>query len=88
MRAVKPKGKVGVYNKKSGKDLGEIKMVGFREVESVEMDLQMEDSLFNEFVEIGRKDATPEDFFSVAFKKMLAETIEDLERKKRKNNGK
>lgn len=85
---MKAKGKAQIYNKKTGKDIGQIKVLDVREVECVDIDLQMEDDVFNEFVYFGKKDATKHDFFSIAFKKMLEETIQDLNKKKRKNNDK
>jgi len=85
---MKSKGKAQVYNKDTGKSLGQIKLLEMRETETVELDLQMEDELFNQFVGFGKRDATPEDFFSIAFRKMLAETISDLHRKKRHKNVK
>jgi hypothetical protein len=55
-----------------------------RESDTVEIDLQMEDDVYDQFVYFGKRDATKDDFFSIAFKKMLAETIQDLEKKKKK----
>lgn len=85
---MKAKGKAQIYNKRTGKDIGQIKVLDVRESDTVEIDLQMEDDVFNKFVYFGKKDATADDFFSIAFKKMLAEAIQDLNKKKRKNNGK
>jgi hypothetical protein len=85
---MKSKGKAQIYNKRTGKDIGQIKVLDVREGDTVEIDLQMEDDVFNQFVYFGKKDATPDDFFSIAFKKMLAETIQDLNKKERRNNGK
>jgi hypothetical protein len=84
---MKAKGKAQIYNKRTGKDIGQIKVLDVREADTVEIDLQMEDNVYNEFVYFGRKDATRDDFFSIAFKKMLAETIQDLNKnKKRRRN--
>jgi len=84
---MKAKSKVTIYNKRTGKDIGQIKVLDVREADTVEIDLQMEDNVYNEFVYFGRKDATRDDFFSIAFKKMLAETIQDLNKnKKRRRN--
>lgn len=84
---MKAKGKAQIYNKRTGKDIGRIKVLDVREADTVEIDLQMEDDVYNEFVYFGRKDATRDDFFSIAFKKMLAETIQDLNKnKKRRRN--
>jgi len=84
---MKAKGKAQIYNKRTGKDIGQIKVLDVREADTVEIDLQMEDNVYNEFVYFGRKDATRDDFFSIAFKKMLAETIQDLNKnKKRRHN--
>jgi hypothetical protein len=84
---MKAKGKARIYNKRTGKDIGQIKVLDVREADTVEIDLQMEDNVYNEFVYFGRKDATRDDFFSIAFKKMLAETIQDLNKnKKRRRN--
>jgi len=85
---MKAKGKAQIYNKRTGKDIGQIKVLDVRETDTVEIDLQMEDDVYNEFVCFGRKYVTRDDFFSIAFKKMLAETLEDLDRKKRSKNGK
>ena len=84
---MKAKGKAQIYNKRTGKDIGQIKVLDVREADTVEIELQMEDDVYNEFVYFGRKDATRDDFFSIAFKKMLAETIQDLNKnKKRRRN--
>jgi len=84
---MKAKGKARIYNKRTGKDIGQIKVLDVREADTVEIDLQMEDNVYNEFVYFGKKDATKDDFFSIAFKKMLAETIQDLDKnKKRRRN--
>jgi hypothetical protein len=80
---MKAKSKVTIYNRKTGKDVGQIKVLDVREGDTVEIDLQMEDDVFNQFVHFGKKDATADDFFSIAFKKMLAETIQDLKKKKK-----
>ena len=84
---MKVKGKAQIYNKRTGKDIGQIKVLDIREASNVEIDLQMEDDVFDQFVYFGKKDATKDDFFSIAFKKMLAETIQDLEKKKKKKQG-
>lgn len=81
---MKVKGKSQIYNKRTGKDIGQIKVLDIREVSNVDIDLQMEDDVYDQFVSFGKKDATKEDFFSIAFKKMLAETIKDLEKNKKK----
>jgi hypothetical protein len=47
----------------------------------------MEDDVYDQFVYFGKKDATKDDFFSIAFKKMLAETIQDLEKKKKRRHN-
>jgi hypothetical protein len=84
---MKAKGKAQIYNKKTGKDIGQIKVLDVRESDTVEIDLQMEDDVYDQFVYFGKKDATKDDFFSIAFKKMLAETIQDLNKnKKRRRN--
>ena len=81
---MKAKGKAQIYNKRTGRDIGQIKVLDVRETDTVEIDLQMEDDVYDQFVYFGKKDATKDDFFSIAFKKMLAETIQDLEKKKKK----
>jgi hypothetical protein len=84
---MKAKGKAQIYNKRTGKDIGQIKVLDVREADTVEIDLQMEDDVYDQFVYFGKKDATKDDFFSIAFKKMLAETIQDLNKnKKRRHN--
>jgi hypothetical protein len=80
---MKAKSKVTIYNRKTGKDVGQIKVLDVRESDTVEIDLQMEDDVYDQFVYFGKKDATKDDFFSIAFKKMLAETIQDLKKKKK-----
>ena len=80
---MKAKSKVTIYNRKTGKDIGQIKVLDVRETDTVEIDLQMEDDVYDQFVSFGKKDATKDDFFSIAFKKMLAETIQDLKKKKK-----
>lgn len=82
---LKPQGKAEVYSKKTGKALGQIQVVGLREIESVEIDLQMDDKVFDEIASMGREIVTRDDFFSVAFKKILQETIQAFEKKEKKN---
>jgi hypothetical protein len=84
---MKAKGKAQIYNKRTGKDIGQIKVLDVRESDTVEIDLQMEDDVYDQFVYFGKKDATKDDFFSIAFKKMLAETIQDLEKKKKRRHN-
>jgi hypothetical protein len=84
---MKAKGKAQIYNKRTGKDIGQIRVLDVRESDTVEIDLQMEDDVYDQFVYFGKKDATKDDFFSIAFKKMLEETIQDLNKnKKRRRN--
>ena len=84
---MKVKGKAQISNKRPGKDIGQIKVLDIREVSNVEIDLKMEDDVYDQFVSFGKKDATKDDFFSIAFKKMLAETIQDLEKKKKRRHN-
>ena len=84
---MKAKGKAQIYNKRTGEDIGQIKVLDVRESDTVEIDLQMEDDVYDQFVYFGKKDATKDDFFSIAFKKMLAETIQDLEKKKKRRHN-
>jgi hypothetical protein len=84
---MKAKGKAQIYNKRTGKDIGQIRVLDVRESDTVEIDLQMEDDVYDQFVYFGKKDATKDDFFSIAFKKMLEEAIQDLNKnKKRRRN--
>ena len=82
---IKPKGKAEIYSKKTGKALGQIQVLDLRETESVEIDLQMDDKVFHEIAAMGREIVTKDDFFSVAFKKILQETIQAFEKKEKKN---
>lgn len=82
---IKPKGKAEIYSKRTGKALGQIQVLDLRETESVEIDLQMDDKVFHEIASIGKQDASADDFFSIAFKKLLGETIQALEKKGKKN---
>jgi len=82
---LKPKGKAEIYKKETGKALGQIQVLDLRETESIEIDLQMDDKVFDEIASMGREIVTKDDFFSVAFKKILAETIQAFEKKEKKN---
>lgn len=82
---LKPKGKAEIFSKKTGKTIGQIQVLDLRETKSAEIDLQMDDKVFNEIADMGREIVTADDFFSVAFKKILQETIQAFEKKGKKN---
>jgi hypothetical protein len=53
---------------------------------SVKLSLDMEDDVFDAFVQHGKEIANDEDFFRIAFRDMIEDTIQTLKNKEEKND--
>ena len=63
---------------RGSKNLPLIKIRSIKNVDMVEMTMDVDDKVMDELVEYGRKVATPEDFFRIAFHKALVDSLEEF----------
>jgi len=66
------------------KDLPQIKILSVKDIDMVEMTMDIPDDILAELVEYGKKIATKEDFFRIAFHKALVDGLKELEKKGKK----
>ena len=63
---------------RGSKNLPLIKIRSIKNVDMVEMTMDVDDKVMDELVEYGRKVATREDFFRIAFHKALVDSLEEF----------
>ena len=61
------------------KDLPVIKINKVTDIQYSNIEMDVPDDLFKKVVGYGKKEATDEDYFSIAFRNMLVETINALD---------
>jgi len=74
--------------KLAGHELPQIKILSVKDVDMVEMTMDIPDDILSELVEYGKKIATREDYFRIAFHKALEEGLKELGQKPRKGKSK
>ncbi|NCZ97128.1 MAG: hypothetical protein EBZ44_05930 [Verrucomicrobia bacterium] len=67
-----------------GKTLPYLKILSVKNVDMVEMTMDVDDSVLNELVEYGKRVATKEDYFRIAFHKALVDSLDEFSKEKTK----
>ena len=67
-----------------GDNLPKLRIRSIKEVQSVELTMDVDDKVMEELVAYGRKVATKEDYFRIAFHKALVDSLEEMEKSKPK----
>ena len=65
-----------------------IKIRSIKNVDMVEMTMDVDDKVMDELVDYGRKVATREDFFRIAFHKALVDSLDEFKGQKPKKGRK
>lgn len=75
-------------HKIKGGDLPQIKILSVKDVDMVEMTMDIPDGILDELVAYGKEIATREDYFRIAFHKALEEGLKEMDKKPRKGKSK
>jgi hypothetical protein len=63
--------------------LPEIKITKVTDVMYSDMQMDVPDEVYNKFVEFGKQDATDQDYFNIAFRNAMEESIKNMEAKEK-----
>lgn len=80
--------KITKTKKEQAKNLPQIKILSVKEVDQVELKMDVPDSVLDELVEYGKKIATKEDYFRIAFHRALVDGLKEFEEEHKKKGKK